>query len=221
MFASFTGGVRAGAGALSRKVVIGGAGGGNVAGAGVWKAVLAEGGAARVGALASRQGVAGSSASQLTAQRAFGKWSGNTSGWRLATTLADSGRASSGIANVIATGAGAGVPKTRGTQHPLATARRLMHAGAMSTLSGASAARALRPASIARQQRGVKTKIKPYSSWKRRFQLTASGKFIRKQKGKRHKSFGKTPKQRMRLRGTRLVDASLVQPMKKLGFKLR
>ena len=94
----------------------------------------------------------------------------------------------------------------------------------MSNLCGGGAAtRAAmaQPASIAQQRRGLKTKIKGYSSWKRRFQMTATGKFIRKQKGKRHKSFGKSPKQRMRLRATRLVDASLTKPMKKLGFKLR
>ena len=57
---------------------------------------------------------------------------------------------------------------------------------------------------------------------KRRFtQVTASGKFKRKQKGKRHKAFSKSPAQRMRLRGDRLVHETLVKPMKKLGFKLR
>ena len=73
---------------------------------------------------------------------------------------------------------------------------------------------------LVQQTRGVKTKIKPYSSWKRRFQLTAKGNFVRKQKGKRHKAFSKTPKQRMQLRGTKLVHKTLVQPMRKLGFKL-
>ena len=44
---------------------------------------------------------------------------------------------------------------------------------------------------------------------------------MRKRKGKRHCAFAKTPKQRMRLRSTTLVHASLVQNMRKLGFKLR
>jgi ribosomal protein L35 len=83
------------------------------------------------------------------------------------------------------------------------------------------ASRAAKPGALAAQTRGVKTKIKPYSSWKRRFQVTASGLFKRKQKGKRHKAFSKSPAQRMRLRGDRLVHESLVKPMKKLGFKLR
>ena len=124
----------------------------------------------------------------------------------------------------------------------LTAARRLMHAGggggggALSNLivgriGGAAAAApapaaarvtTAAPASIASQVRGLKTyKIKPYSSWKGRFQITSKGKFIRKQKGKRHKSFGKSPKQRMRLRATKLVHSSLTGPMKKLGFKLR
>lgn len=71
------------------------------------------------------------------------------------------------------------------------------------------------------QTRGMKIKIKPYSSWKRRFQITKSGLFKRKQKGKRHKAFSKSPAQRMRLRGDRLVHETLMKPMKKLGFKLR
>ena len=69
--------------------------------------------------------------------------------------------------------------------------------------------------------RGIKTKIKPYSSWKKRFRITASGEFQRKQKGRRHKSFSKSPKQRMRLRAVRLVHTTLVTPMRKLGYKLR
>jgi ribosomal protein L35 len=68
----------------------------------------------------------------------------------------------------------------------------------------------------------TKTKIKPWSSYKGRFQVTGSGKkILRKRKGKRHCAFAKTPKQRMRLRSTTLVHASLVQNMRKLGFKLR
>jgi len=82
-------------------------------------------------------------------------------------------------------------------------------------------ARAVRPASLAVPTRGMKIKIKPYSSWKRRFQVTATGKFKRKQKGKRHKAFSKSPERRARLRGDRLVHETLVKPMKKLGFKLR
>ncbi len=71
------------------------------------------------------------------------------------------------------------------------------------------------------QVRGVKTKIKPYSSWKKRFRITSSGEFQRKQKGKRHKAFSKSPKQRMRLRAMKLVHATLEKPMRKLGYKLR
>jgi len=69
--------------------------------------------------------------------------------------------------------------------------------------------------------RGMKTKIKPYSSWKARFRATATGKYARKQKGKRHKASSKTLRQKMLLRATKLVHNSLVQPMKKLGFNLR
>ena len=83
------------------------------------------------------------------------------------------------------------------------------------------ASRAAKPGALAVQTRGVKIKIKPYSSWKRRFQVTALGKFKRKQKGKRHKAFSKSPAQRARLRGDRLVHETLMKPMKKLGFKLR
>ena len=83
------------------------------------------------------------------------------------------------------------------------------------------ASRAAKPGALAAQTRGMKIKIKPYSSWKRRFQVTASGKFKRKQKGKRHAGRSKPPAQRMRLRGDRLVHETLVKPMKKLGFKLR
>ena len=67
----------------------------------------------------------------------------------------------------------------------------------------------------------TKVKIKPYSSYKGRFQVTASGKILRKRKGKRHCAFAKTPKQRMRLRSSTLVHETLMQPMRKLGFKLR
>ena len=67
----------------------------------------------------------------------------------------------------------------------------------------------------------TRVKIKPYSSYKGRFQVTASGKILRKRKGKRHCAFAKTPKQRMRLRSSTLVHETLMQPMRKLGFKLR
>jgi ribosomal protein L35 len=226
MFASFTGGLRAGAGALSRKAIEA-RGGGNALG------FLVEEGAVQAGALMSREG--GSSASQLTAHRAFAKCTRNA-------TFADPGCASGVVANnVRATGAGvlrehrrrSAIPTSSSRPHQqqavqtvaLAAARRLMHAGTLSNLSGAPCV--TQASSIAQQQRGMKTKalsktkIKPYSSWKGRFQITAKGKFIRKQKGKRHKSFGKSPKQRMRLRATKLVHKSLVAPMKKLGFKLR
>ena len=42
------------------------------------------------------------------------------------------------------------------------------------------------------QKRQYGRKIKPLSSWKRRFQITSDGKYLRKQKGKRHKSFSKS-----------------------------
>jgi len=65
----------------------------------------------------------------------------------------------------------------------------------------------------------TRTKIKPYSSYAYRFKLSGSGtKILRKQKGKRHCAFSKTPKRRRMLRKTALVHASLVGPMKKLGF---
>lgn len=64
------------------------------------------------------------------------------------------------------------------------------------------------------------TKIKGYSSWKSRFSVTASGLFRRKQKGKSHMGFSKTPKQRRQLRGTKLVDKTLERPMRKLGFNM-
>ena len=66
----------------------------------------------------------------------------------------------------------------------------------------------------------TRTKIKGYSSWKGRFSVTASGLFRRKQKGKRHMGFSKTPKQRRQLRGTKLVDKTLERPMRKLGFSM-
>ncbi|CEF96630.1 Ribosomal protein L35 [Ostreococcus tauri] len=63
------------------------------------------------------------------------------------------------------------------------------------------------------------TKIKSYSSYRFRFKMSGSGrKIMRKQKGKRHCAFAKTPKRRRMLRKTTTVDATLVQPMKKLGF---
>ena len=68
--------------------------------------------------------------------------------------------------------------------------------------------------------RCFKTKIKPYSSWKLRFQRTATGKYARKQKGKRHKAFAKSPSQRMHLRATKLLHQTLQRSMKKLRFRL-
>ena len=65
----------------------------------------------------------------------------------------------------------------------------------------------------------TRTKIKPYSSYAYRFKLSGSGtKILRKQKGKRHCAFSKTPKRRRMLRKTATVHATLVGPMKKLGF---
>lgn len=67
------------------------------------------------------------------------------------------------------------------------------------------------------QSKNTKTKIKGYSSWKQRFSVTATGLFLRKQKGKRHMGFSKTPKQRRQLRASVLVHKSLERPMRKLG----
>ena len=60
---------------------------------------------------------------------------------------------------------------------------------------------------------------KGYSSWKSRFQVTTYlVSFDANKKGKRHMGFSKTPKQRRRLRGTKLVDKTLERPMKNLGL---
>jgi len=89
-------------------------------------------------------------------------------------------------------------------------------------VDGAACARAYARKVVVGAGGKTKTKIKPWSSYKGRFQVTGSGKkILRKRKGKRHCAFAKTPKQRMRLRSTTLVHASLVQNMRKLGFKLR
>ena len=57
-------------------------------------------------------------------------------------------------------------------------------------------------------------------SFKSRFWVTATGKFKRMKKGKRHKSFSKSPDQRRTLRQSALVHKTLERPMKKLNFKL-
>eukprot|EP00227_Mantoniella_beaufortii_P015521 CAMPEP_0197577988 /NCGR_PEP_ID=MMETSP1326-20131121/2406_1 /TAXON_ID=1155430 /ORGANISM="Genus nov. species nov., Strain RCC2288" /LENGTH=215 /DNA_ID=CAMNT_0043141133 /DNA_START=89 /DNA_END=736 /DNA_ORIENTATION=+ len=211
MFASITSGVRAGAGALSRM--------------GLWdvvaRAVITTSGGAGGAARAAPRGNAGWAASALAAgagnarmnnvgraasaalvkaptQQVLARGGGTTARWVEAMNLA---AARGLVTNVSAGGA-----------FPAAAAGG----------RGGAAARLTRvPAAIAQQTRGMKQKIKGYSSWKGRFQITSSGKYIRKQKGKRHKAFSKTPKQRAQLRSTKLVHKSLVQPMKKLGFKLR
>ena len=71
------------------------------------------------------------------------------------------------------------------------------------------------------QKRQYCRKIKPLSSWKRRFQITSDGKYLRKQKGKRHKSFSKSRKRRLHLRASKLVHKSYVSPIKKIGFALQ
>ena len=71
------------------------------------------------------------------------------------------------------------------------------------------------------QKRQYGRKIKPLSSWKRRFQITSDGKYLRKQKGKRHKSFSKSRKRRLHLRASKLVHKSYVSPIKKMGFALQ
>ena len=71
------------------------------------------------------------------------------------------------------------------------------------------------------QKRQYCRKIKPLSSWKRRFQITSDGKYLRKQKGKRHKSFSKSRKRRLHLRASKLVHKSCVSPIKKMGFALQ
>ena len=69
-------------------------------------------------------------------------------------------------------------------------------------------------------ERHFSSKLKPLSSWKRRFQITSDGKYIRKQKGKRHKSFSKSRKRRLRLRTSKLVHRAFMSPIKKMGFAL-
>ena len=69
--------------------------------------------------------------------------------------------------------------------------------------------------------RKLSYKLKPLSSWKRRFQITSTGKFLRKQKGKRHKSFSKSRKRRLRLRTPKLVHQASATHIKKTGFALR
>jgi len=70
-------------------------------------------------------------------------------------------------------------------------------------------------------RRLLSCKLKPLSSWKRRFQITSNGKYLRKQKGKRHKSFSKSRKRRLRLRASKLIHSSSLSPLKKMGFALR
>jgi ribosomal protein L35 len=101
-----------------------------------------------------------------------------------------------------------------------ATARAAT-ATARSSIGGVAARRAYARKVKVGANGKTKVKIKPYSSYKGRFQVTASGKILRKRKGKRHCAFAKTPKQRMRLRSSTLVHETLMQPMRKLGFKLR
>lgn len=64
-----------------------------------------------------------------------------------------------------------------------------------------------------------KTKIKPYSSLKRRFKLLANGEFKRWKAGKRHKATVKTKKQRRQLRKPSVVSPGLAYAMKKLNFQ--
>ena len=71
------------------------------------------------------------------------------------------------------------------------------------------------------QKRQYCRNIKPLSSWKRRFQITSDGKYLRKQKGKRHKSFSKSRKRRLHLRASKLVHKSYVSSIKKMGFALQ
>ena len=102
-----------------------------------------------------------------------------------------------------------------------ATATATATATARSSIGGVAARRAYARKVKVGANGKTKVKIKPYSSYKGRFQVTASGKILRKRKGKRHCAFAKTPKQRMRLRSSTLVHETLMQPMRKLGFKLR
>ena len=67
--------------------------------------------------------------------------------------------------------------------------------GAGAVLASRAAARGVGGA-----DEGHEDQDQAYSSWKRRFQVTASGKFKRN-KGKRHKAFPESPAQRMSARG--------------------
>eukprot|EP00850_Spirogloea_muscicola_P016860 SM000140S00609 [mRNA] locus=s140:162924:163491:- [translate_table: standard] len=82
----------------------------------------------------------------------------------------------------------------------------------------------LAQAAAAWQSRGFatklsKTKIKPYSSYKGRFKLLASGLFKRWRAGKRHNAKSKTPKQIRQLRRPSTVSPGLAYAMRKLNFR--
>eukprot|EP00271_Cylindrocystis_brebissonii_P007828 TRINITY_DN2163_c0_g1_i1.p1 TRINITY_DN2163_c0_g1~~TRINITY_DN2163_c0_g1_i1.p1 ORF type:complete len:318 (+),score=7.63 TRINITY_DN2163_c0_g1_i1:351-1304(+) len=88
----------------------------------------------------------------------------------------------------------------------------------LTRINGASAATWQHVRGFSSKMKPKKTKIKPYSSWKRRFKLLANGEFKRWREGKRHNASLKSPKQRRQLRRPSIVFSGLKQPMIKLGF---
>jgi len=225
MFVSVANGARAGAGALSRTVsrvcataqggrqVASAEGFADVAGAGVLMAGTAR---SRMAALRGNAGWTATSQAAPAFVHGCAAGASNVGGGAGAAAL----RARAAPAASVR---GLQQSASRGlTGMALAAARRLVVSGASPPAAAGAAPRAtLLPPAIAQQTRGMRNKIKGYSSWKGRFQKTANGHFKRQQKGKRHKGFSKTPKQRMQLRASKLVHKSLVQPMKKLNFKAR
>ena len=64
-------------------------------------------------------------------------------------------------------------------------------------------------------------KVKPYSSLKERFKMTATGKFIRFRPGHRHKRVVKSGRQNRELSSSRVVYPASANIMKRLGFARR
>ncbi|EFN52243.1 hypothetical protein CHLNCDRAFT_139123 [Chlorella variabilis] len=64
-------------------------------------------------------------------------------------------------------------------------------------------------------------KVKPYSSYKRRFKLTATGKVLYPRPGHVHKRFNKTKRQLFELSGMQVMKPRYAKTVKKIGFKLR
>ncbi|KAG0603458.1 hypothetical protein M758_10G096100 [Ceratodon purpureus] len=63
-----------------------------------------------------------------------------------------------------------------------------------------------------------KTKVKAYSSYKKRFRGMANGEYKRWRSGKRHNAHSKTNKQKRQLRRPSIAPLALAKVMKKLNF---